>query len=442
HDSNRELVGQGLANLGSALCGGMPGAGTSGATLVNLASGGRTRRAGLLEGAFVLAAFLLLGRFVAWAPLAALAGILIVVAWRMVDLRSFRLLRQRSTVLDFVVVASVVAVAVGVGLITASGVGVGLAILLFIRDQIKGTVIHRRSSGNQVFSRQRRLPEERAVLERRGGETLVCELEGNLFFGTADQLFSQLEAELRTRTYVILDLRRVRSVDLTAVHLLEQIESQLAERGARLALSSLPRSLPTGQDLRAYFDEVGLVKPGSRLRFFDQLSDALEWAEDEILASEGRARGEDAPPLELREIDFLRGRKEETIRALESCVERKSYPAGERIFGEGETGDEVFFVRRGSVRIVLRRADGTAHHLATFARGDFFGDIAFLDRGARSADAVAAAPTDLFVLSRERFDRVAEQHPRLGRQFFADLSRALALRLRYADSEIRALDEA
>jgi SulP family sulfate permease len=86
--------------------------------------------------------------------------------------------------------------------------------------------------------------------------------------------------------------------------------------------------------------------------------------------------------------------------------------------------------------------DGQEYHVATFTRGDFFGDIAFLDRGLRSADAVAETATELFVLSRERFEALAEEHPRLSRQFFAGLARALALRLRHADSEIRALEEA
>jgi SulP family sulfate permease len=442
HDSNREIIGQGLANLSSALLGGMPGAGTSGATLVNIASGGRTRLASVLEGVLALVAFVLLGPLVAWAPIAALAGILIVVAYRMFDRGSFRLLRQRSTILDFLVVASVVIVAVGVGLITASGVGVGLAIILFIRDQIRGSVIHRRTYGNQVFSRQRRLPEEIALLERKGDQTLACELAGSLFFGTTDQLLSQLEADLKLRRYVILDLRRVRSVDLTAVHMLEQIEAQLSERGAQLIFSALPKSLPTGQDLREYFDEVGLVRPTRHVRVFNQLSDALEWAEDRILEQEGRAREDDLAPLELREIDFLKGRKEETVRELAGCVVEKSFATGERIFEQGDVGDEIFFIRRGTVRIVLRLADGKEYHVATFTRSDFFGDMAFLDRGVRSADAVAAAPTDIFVLSRERFEKVAEQHPRLGRQLFADLARSLAIRLRHADGEIRALEEA
>lgn len=442
HDSNREMIGQGLANLASAAVGGMPGAGTSGATLVNIASGGRTRLSALLEGVFVLLAFLLLGPFVAWAPIAALAGILVVVAYRMFDWSSFRLLRQRSTVLDFVVVATVITVAVTVGLVTASGVGVALAIILFIRDQIRGSVIHRRTYGNQVFSRQRRLPEQMAVLEARGAETLVCELAGNLFFGTTDQLLTQLEEDLRTRRHVILDLRRVRSVDFTAVHMLEQIEDRLAERGAHLAFSNLPRALPTGQDLRAYFDAVGLVKPTAAIRIFKELSDALEWAEDAILEDAGLARAADEPPLELRDIDFLKGRKDTTLRELEACAESKTYEAGERIFRQGDQGDEIFFVRSGVVKVVLRLANGEKHHLATFARGDFFGDMAFLDRGGRSADALALTRADLYVLSRARFDVVADRHPRLGQQIFAGLARSLALRLRRADVEIRALEEA
>jgi len=441
HDSNREIRGQGLANIASSLVGGMPGAGTSGATLVNLASGGATRRSGVLAGVFALAAALLLPGLLGYLPIAALAGVLLVVAWRMLDRGSLRLLRQRSTLLDFVVVASVVAVAVGVGLIEASATGVLLAILLFIRDQVRGTVVHRRTTGRELHSRQRRLPAQLEVLARRGAETVVYELEGNLFFGTTDQLLRELEPDLLARRFVILDFRRVRTLDLTAAHLLEQIETRLAKRGAHLLFSNVPRSLPSGQDLRAYFDEVGLGR-GEAVRMFAQLSDALEWAEDRLLEEEGSLHGPEEPPLELREIDFLKGRKEETLRELERAVEARSFAPGERIFGQGEPGDAIFFVRRGSVRIALRLDSGSEHDLVTLGRGDFFGDMAFLDEETRSAGAVARTAVDLFVLPRDRFEELAAQHPRLGRQFYESLALALARRLRHADAEIRVLQEA
>jgi SulP family sulfate permease len=441
HASNREIIGQGIANLASAAMGGVPGAGTSGATLINIASGGSTRRSGVIEGILVLVSYLVLGGLVAWAPIAALAGILVVVAYRMVDWGSLRLLRQRSTLLDFAVVASVIAVAVSVGLVSASGTGIALSILLFIREQVRGTVIHRKTYGNQVFSRQKRLPEEMAILARRGGETLVCELEGSLFFGTTDQLFTELEADLKTRRFVILDMRRVRSVDLTAVHMLEQCEAQLRERGGALVFSSLPKALPSGENLQAYFGEVGLGSSERPVRFFDQLTDALEWTEDVLLDEEGRARPPEEALLGLSDIDFLKGRKEDTLQKLAACVVERGYAAGERIFRQGDVGDEIFLVRRGKVRIALRFDEGLEHHVATFGRGDAFGDIAFLDGGARSADAVALTATVLLVLSRGRFDLLTEEHPRLGHHFFAALARSLAIRLRQADAEIRVLGE-
>jgi SulP family sulfate permease len=280
-----------------------------------------------------------------------------------------------------------------------------------------------------------------AVLERQGGFTVVVELEGNLFFGTTDQLYTQLEPDLERCRYLVLDMRRIRSVDLTGVHLLQQIEARLGERGAMLLYSGLPRALPTGQDLKAYFEEVGLLRRGGPRSAFEQLSDALEWVEEQVLAREGRAAAQEEQPLETLELEFLRGRKQETLDAVLACAEQRPYEAGARIFEQGDVGDEIFIVRKGRVRIALDFGDGAEYHVATIGRGDFFGEVAFLDRGARSADAMALVSTELLVLSRERFDAVAARHPRLAQQFFASLARSLAMRLRQADREIRALEE-
>jgi SulP family sulfate permease len=441
HDSNRELVGQGVGNLASAFVGGIPGAGQMGATLVNIGSGGKTRLSSILEGVFALGAFLLFGRLVAWVPIAGLAGILIVVAYRMVDLNIFRLLRQKSTVFDFGVVAAVIVTAVSVDLIAAAGVGLGLAILLFLREQIRGSVVRRKTYGNQTFSKKRRLPEEVAVLEKRGDQTAICELQGSLFFGTADQLFSELEPDLKTRRYVILDMRRVQSVDFTATHMLAQIEAQLTEHKGYLIFSNLPPDLPTGQDLEAYFDQVGLVKPSRNVKIFDGLDDALEWTEDRLLAVEQPLPVTQESRLGLGEIDLLRDLDADILKALASCVSERSFEAGQRIFKQGDMGDELFLIRQGTVRIVLPLASGRQHHLVTFARGDFFGDMAFLDPAARSAEAIASTATDLYVLSRARFDAVANEYRQMGKKVFARLARALAIRLRQTDAELRALEE-
>jgi SulP family sulfate permease len=443
HNSNRELIGQGVGNLASALAGGMPGAGTMGATLVNVNSGGQTRASGVLEGVFVLTVFLLFGNFIAWVPIAALAGILIVVAFRMFDWESFHLLKSRTTILDFLVIAAVVVVAVQFNLIAASGTGLGLAILLFIREQIRGSVILRKAYGNQISSKRNRLPPEHDALEKYGYLTVACELQGSLFFGTTDKLFTEIEPDLKRCRHLILDMRRVQSVDFTAAHMLEQIEGILKEHGGHLVFSSLPASLPTGQNLKEYFNLLGVMKSTDSVKLFNSLDEALEWAEDEILQEQRLLqRGGVEQPLELPEIELLREfESDQTLSALHDCVVLRSVPAGQAIFRRGDKGDELFLIRCGNVRIELPLDHGRHHNLAYFGRGNFFGEMAFLDHGTRSADAIATSDTELFVISRARFNEMSRPHPLLGVKMFARLARALALRLRHTDAELRALHE-
>ncbi|MBN1613634.1 MAG: SLC26A/SulP transporter family protein [Deltaproteobacteria bacterium] len=443
HNANRELMGQGTANLVSALAGGMPGSGTMGPTLVNVSSGGRTRLSGVLEGIFVLAAFLVLSKMIAWLPIAALAGILMVVAWRMIDWGSFLLLKQAATVLDFCVILTVVTAAVFFNLIAATALGLALAILLFIREQIRSSVIRRKVHGDQISSKQYRIQEEKELLQQYGHQITLAEVQGSLFFGTTDQLFTELEPDLKTSRFMILDLRRVQSVDFTAVHMLEQMGNILRERSGYLIFSHLLPTLPTGQNLQAYFDHLGLLKEDRNVKLFLTMDEALQWSEDRILEEQHGIQAGQENPLELPEIELLREFGDVSgLPFIKACVSERSFKAGETLFRRGDISDELFIIRRGIVRIVLPLEKNRYHILATFGRGNFLGEIAFLDRGARSADAIADKDTDVFVLSRSRFDEVSRTDPTLGAMLFARLARGLAIRLRYTDAELRALKEA
>jgi SulP family sulfate permease len=446
-DSNRVLRGQGLGNLASSVLGGLPGAGTMGATLVNLSSGGTTARAGVLEGVFALVTFVLFGGLLpglppllGWLPRPALAGIIVVVSLRMIDRRSLQLLRHRQTWPDFLVVAAVVATAVASSPIAAAGVGLALATVLFTRDQIRGSVVRRKLPGNRVASKRQRQPREAAVLQERGAEATVCSLQGTLFFGTADQLLTLLEKDLETCRWLVLDLRRVQMVDYTAAHVLEQIEAQLAERGATLVYSSVPGVLPTGLDLRAYLRQLGLMQAGRNVLVFDSVDQAIEWVEDAILESAGLDGG-DSHALRLAEVELFRELDDEALTRLAEVIEERELAEGARLFARGDPGDEIFIIRRGAVQILLPLGEGRFHHLATFSRGGLLGDMAFLDHGFRSADAVALEDTSLFALSRQRFDVLARRYPHMGSMLFARLARLLAVRLRQTDAQLQALAE-
>ncbi len=442
HDSNRALRGQGIANLASFALGGLPGSGASGPTMINLASGGRGTASSLAEGVFVLLTLALLAPLVAWVPTGALAGILLVVSWRMFDKQSLKLLRYRETQLDFFVIAAFVAVAVTAGLVAASATGVGLSILLFIRDQIRGSVIRRHAALRDMPSKTQRLEAETEILRAHGDQAAVYELQGNLFFGTTDNLFTEMAADLARCRWLLLDLRRVQSMDYTAAHLFEQMNDRLHARGGRLLFSGMPSALPSRQDLKAYMESVGLVrKAGAGIRVFTNKDDALEWMEDRVLAAAGHQHTEEGAPLDLAEIELLDGADAKTVAQLRACAEEHTLKAGARIFSQGDNGDELILVRRGIVDILLPLKGGKTHHLATVGRGGFFGEMAFLDNQRRSADAVARTDCTVYMVSRSAFDDGVAKAPELGLHLFASLARAEAMRLRVTDGELAAIED-
>lgn len=442
HDPNRELAAQGLGNVVASTIGGMPGAGTMGASLVNLSSGAKTRISGIVEGVLALVVALLLGAFVAWIPVATLSGVLIVVGLRMIDTDPLRFLESRSTVLDFSVVLAVIGVALTVGLIAASAVGVILSIMLFLREQVGGNVVRRRSFVSQRSSTWYRPEAEMRLLEQKGGSAVIFELQGSLFFGTTHYFYLTLEPELRTRDYLILDLQRVQSVDLTAAHTLNLVRDMLAERGATLLLSNVRESLPNGRNLREFFELTGLTGDGSPVLIMPTLESAIEWVEDRLLGESEQAPLADAIPLELHEMELFQGRKDATLVDLEACMEKRSWTAGEAIYRRGDPGDELYLIRSGEVRLMVSSgAGGQLHHIATFGRGDFFGGLAFLDRRPRGNDAVAHQDTQMFVLTLEKFNQLAEGHKRIAFILLSSIARTLAIRLRHADGELTLLRE-
>ena len=121
-------------------------------------------------------------------------------------------------------------------------------------------------------------------------------------------------------------------------------------------------------------------------------------------------------------------------------MEKRSCKAGDKIFKRGEGGDELFLIRKGAVRIMLPISGTQSHHLGTFGRGAFFGEMSFLDGGARSADAVAFTDTELYVISRKTFDKLAEGHKKLAVAFMEGLASVLSSRMRYTNAELRALE--
>jgi len=440
HNPKKELMVQGLGNIASGLFCGIPGAGILTSSVENLKSGGKTFKSLLFVGINGLIILLLLGRFVSWIPLPALAGILIVVAISLIDFSVFSLVKYKSTILDFIVILTVVIAAARLDLIKAAGVGTLMAILLFLKEQMNATVIRRKIFGDQIFSKKIRLDFERDILEDKGKQTVIIQLHGHLFFGTTDQLFTKLEPYFSTCRFVVLDMHRIQSLDYSAANMLKKILVRIGENNGCLIFSAIPEILSTGQKPKKYLQDFGLLQnPG--VKFFDDLDTTLAWIEDKILFDEKGHTLDDKKILDLHELEFFKGFSEYSINAIEKCIVEKDYYPDEPVFKSGDEGDEIYFVRQGNIKIVLPLNAGKQLHLQTICMGAVFGEGAFLGANTRSADALSVDQTRLYVLSRDKFNRIANLYPEVTGTFFERLALIISKRLNQANKELKILNE-
>lgn len=270
HKSNMELVAQGAANIVSPLFGGIPATGAIARTMTNIKSGGRTPIAGMIHAATLLLILLAAGPLAAHVPLAALAGILVVVSYNMSEARHFRYL-LRAPRSDVVVLVSTFLITVLVDLTVAVQAGVVMAALLFMRRMSELTQFG-------VITRELKDVDDPVddpdALERRvvppGVE--VYEIRGPLFFGAADR-FKDVASQMRQRPRVlILRMRHVPAVDATALELLRELHAGCKKDGSALVLSGL-RSQP----LRA-LEKIGLAGAIGEDNLHVHIDSALERA--------------------------------------------------------------------------------------------------------------------------------------------------------------------
>jgi SulP family sulfate permease len=152
-------------------------------------------------------------------------------------------------------------------------------------------------------------------------------------------------------------------------------------------------------------DHIGLLSD-STAKIFDEFDEALEWIEDETLALAGHAHVSHEG-IPLGKFEIFHGLNDEEIAALERCAQRHVYEAGDLVFSADSGGHELMLISRGEVKVSLPLANGKTIHLTTFSRGQFFGEMSFLDGRAHSADVYATRETELIAIDRKAFATVA-----------------------------------
>ncbi len=266
HQPDRELIGQGIGNLIAGMFGGLPGAGATMRTVVNVHAGGVTPISGMLHAIILLAVVLGAGALASDIPKAVLAGILIKVGTDIIDWDYFRRIRQ-VPLADIVIMLTVLIMTVTVDLLLAVGSGMVMTSFLFMHRmhqmQIQGISTISAGSNLHHLSEQ-----EAEIIEQADGRIMLFHLSGAMSFSSAKSIVRQ-HAASNNYDIMLLDLSEVPAVDYTTTRALEDILRHTIENGRRIFLIGMRDSV------RRYLHRQGvtsLFKPG---KIYDRRLDAL-----------------------------------------------------------------------------------------------------------------------------------------------------------------------
>jgi len=268
HDSDKELIGQGIGNTVAGMFGAIPGAGATMRTVINIRSGGRTRISGATHALVLLAIVLSLGPLASQIPHAVLAGILVKVGFDTIDM-SYIKRAHKGPRWDLALMVLVLGLTVFVDLITAVAVGVVLAALAFIK----------KLADDQIAAVQREAPrqsseEEVTLLSRCGGRVMLFDFGGPLSFGAAADLGHHVRSRAGDKVEIIvLDFARVPFIDVSAVRAVETIIEDAHDAGKDVYFTGM------SEDVEAVLHRFAAEQvPGTKDKRFGQRRDALNAA--------------------------------------------------------------------------------------------------------------------------------------------------------------------
>lgn len=275
HDSNRELIGQGIGNMAAGLIGAIPGAGATMRTVVNVRAGGRTRLSGALHAVILLALVLGLGPVAEQIPHAALAGILMKVGWDIIDWPYLKRIRRAPREKLAVMLVTMV-LTVFVDLITAVAVGLILAGFVTARwmevEELKGIVQLALPDAEDELPEQ-----ERNALSGLNGQVTMIALRGRFSYASARQLVQTLSSGLSAYRMAIFDLTDAAHIDTSAALAIESMLEAASEELEGIIVCGL------SGDADDTLDRLGVLQPRQGLHQVDTRMEAIALATDLLL---------------------------------------------------------------------------------------------------------------------------------------------------------------
>tara|TARA_Y100000385_G_scaffold258200_1_gene286016 strand:- start:4409 stop:6238 length:1830 start_codon:yes stop_codon:yes gene_type:complete len=273
HKPNKELIGQGIGNSIGAIFGGIPGAGATIRTVVNINAGGRTRLSGMMSGVLLLLILLLLGPVASQIPAAVLAGILITVGIGVMDYKGLKAIpfipKPEVMIMLIVLILSSLW-----NLVYAVGIGLVIAALMFVKKMGDLTT---ELSDVKPLKKEKYWADELNFPERLKEEVFIKHIKGPLFFGSTSDFQNLMRQIPESASSVIIRMDRMQYIDQSGLYVLEDAFIELSSQGKIVLLVDLPKQP------RYLLERIDII-PNliGKDRVFDNFNDCTAWLKDNV----------------------------------------------------------------------------------------------------------------------------------------------------------------
>lgn len=432
-DINAELRTTGYANLVAGGVGGSPGYLGLSMTLLSEQVGARSRIVGICAALFLFLALLLGGSLLFMVPVFMTSGMLLFLGIGLVY-NWLIATRTRMPFAEWLIVVVILLTIALVGFMEGMAVGLLVSSAMFVFNYARLPVAKRNSTLAQVRSTVDRSPDQLSLLRAQGAQTGVIQLQGYLFFGTAERIVDLVrtritDKDLPAAQAFIIDFSHVSGVDTAAVSCFQKIEKLAAQASVNVVLVHLSDIM--AQQLRT----AGLsFDPPSALRAETDFDQALAHAEDAILASCDATEA----TQDLRDMFKSLIGEHERLDALIDAMDARTLEPGHTLIKAGEETKDIYFIQSGRISVRVPREDGSTMRVRTMVAGAIVGEMALYANQARSADVIVDTPTQLYVLGTQRFARMESEDPELAALMHRILASSLAEKLTTANQAMMA----
>ena len=396
--------------------------------------GARSKSIGLVLALVCGIVLLFGGRLLSYFPTVVLSGLLLFLGLSMVTRWAYDTWSKISVQEYLVIVVIMIAINV-VGILEGVGLGVVLGVILFVVDYSRINVVRHILNGNNFHSNVNRPLQHTELLRERGDGLYILELQGFIFFGTAQRLLDMVRKRINDHSlqplrFLLLDFRLVNGVDSTALLGFRRITQLIKAQGIIAGITNL------SPKLQNEMKEI-VTEHTNSLRVFPDLDHGVEWCEDQII---GGFEGVNTSPMQPSLMKQLeRALPRSSGMNLLSYFEERTVEKGERIITQGSNPGGLYFIEKGQVTVELKDQDGSITRLRTMQTGTVVGELGFyLERDA-TASVVADGPCTLFFLSATKLKEMESNAPEMASAFHKFIIRMLSERLIDTNVTLQAL---